>query len=123
MIMLKKNKETVLQKLRGCVDCPAVAFGEILGYPYIGPDWAAHMQDTYTFTYYAVDSLTRRYPLYTFNIPMCKYEPAVREKVISNGRAHESVLAKYGFSLTTRVALTPKGRPDLITELPTVPTC
>jgi hypothetical protein len=113
LLILKSNYIRVLDTFVTEAD-GHVAMGKVLGYAYTGTDWVTRgITDHYVFSY-QVGSVN----LYSFNVPLLKYTPAIKKVIVDNLSSYNDILEKYGYPVTLQCALVPRDDQPLVMILP-----
>ena len=105
LLVLKNNRSRVVQQftksLRGefSENKVHIAFGEVLGYAYVGEDWVGADSDHLNVSY----NVGRLASLYCFNVPMRGYTNAIRSRILEDLEKYRDTLKGYGYEVVLSV--------------------
>jgi len=78
LIFLKDNRNEILKVFEDTGN-HHIAYGKVLGYAYTGEHWyGMTLGDTY-----GIDNLNEEYCLFSFNVPVCKYNVEMKNKILN----------------------------------------
>ena len=123
LIILKENKKSIINMLNIALkkseEAVHITMGDILGYAYTGSDWQCGYRDTYGINYVAIDEFSNKYILYTFVVPINKYNDDIRQQILDDEKIYNNILERYGYIVIAEASIHLKDNfPNPLTFLP-----
>ncbi|CAH6419586.1 Hypothetical protein POVR2_LOCUS92 [uncultured virus] len=118
LLLSKSNLARVVIQLKQDLSGPPsdnkahIAFGNVLGYAYVGEDWMGSGNE------YNISYNSGGLSLYSFNIPKHGYTREIRDKIEADLARYRTTLAPYGYTVHLSVMSWDDGRHTISDKLP-----